>query len=64
MVISYGKQLLTTSEAAELLHYHVNTIRRLSDRGTLRSFRLGLRGDRRYSLQDVLRLSGELNAGK
>ena len=46
--------LLTTSEAASLLHIHINTVRRWGNLGTLPSFRIGPRGDRRFRKKDLL----------
>ncbi len=46
--------LLTASEVAELLHLHVNTVKRLGDRGELPFYRVCKRGDRRFRLEDVL----------
>jgi len=46
--------LLTTSEAASLLHTHINTVRRWSNLGILPSFRIGPRGDRRFRKEDIL----------
>lgn len=46
--------MLTASEVAELLHLHVNTVKRLGDRGELPFYRVCKRGDRRYRLEDVL----------
>jgi excisionase family DNA binding protein len=46
--------MLTASEVAELLHLHVNTVKRLGDRGELPFYRVCKRGDRRFRLQDVL----------
>ncbi len=45
--------LLTASEVATLLHVHVNTVKRLGDRGEIPFFRVSRRGDRRYRLDDV-----------
>lgn len=45
--------LLTAREAAEFLHVHVNTIKRLGDRGVLPFFRVSERGDRRYRRSDL-----------
>ena len=53
MVTNRYSTLLTTSEVAKILYYHVNSVRRLADSGTIRSFRIGSRGDRRFSRQDV-----------
>jgi excisionase family DNA binding protein len=46
--------MLTASEVAELLHLHVNTVKRLGDRGELPFYRVCKRGDRRFRLEDVL----------
>ena len=45
--------MLTTAEVARLLSVHVNTIRRWSNEGTLRSYRVGTRGDRRFERQEI-----------
>ena len=45
--------LLTTGEVAELLGIHQNTVRRWSDMGLIRSFRVSRRGDRRYKYEDI-----------
>ncbi|HEX9045164.1 MAG TPA: helix-turn-helix domain-containing protein [Candidatus Limnocylindrales bacterium] len=46
--------LLTATEVAEMLHLHVNTVKRLGDRGELPFYRVCRRGDRRFRLDDVL----------
>jgi excisionase family DNA binding protein len=46
--------LLTASEVAEMLHLHVNTVKRLGDRGELPFYRVCKRGDRRFRLDDVV----------
>lgn len=46
--------LLTASEVANLLHLHVNTVKRLGDRGELPFYRVCKRGDRRHRLEDVM----------
>ena len=51
-----GNTMLTVGEVSYMLHVHRNTLRRWSDRGLLRSYRLGSRGDRRYKYEDVSRL--------
>src|SRR3989304_7724154 len=48
--------MLTASEVAELLHLHVNTVKRLGDRGELPFYRVCKRGDRRFRLADGLPL--------
>ena len=53
MTNEVGK-LLTASEVADMLHLHVNTVKRLGDRGELPFYRVCKRGDRRFRLEDVL----------
>jgi excisionase family DNA binding protein len=45
--------MLTTSEVARKLNLHVNTIRRWSNQGILKAYRIGSRGDRRFKKQDI-----------
>jgi len=45
--------LLTTSDVARLLNIHINTVRRWSNEGKLRAYRLGSRGDRRFQREDI-----------
>ena len=54
MTVSELGPLLTASEVAEMLHIHVNTVKRLGDRGELPFFRVCRRGDRRFRLEDVM----------
>ena len=46
--------VLTVREVAEFLNIHVNTVRRWSNLGILRGYRIGPRGDRRFRRQDVV----------
>ena len=46
--------MLTASEVAAMLHLHVNTVKRLGDRGELPFYRVCKRGDRRFRLEDVM----------
>jgi len=46
--------MLTTSGVAKLLHIHINTVRRWSNQGILKPYRLGPRGDRRFKREDVM----------
>lgn len=45
--------LLTARQVARLLNVHVNTVRRWNDRGILKAYRIGPRGDRRFSKTDI-----------
>ena len=56
--------LLTVREVARLLHIHSNTVRRWSDRGLIRAYRISRRGDRRFKRADIARFLVELNASK
>lgn len=54
--------MLTTSDVARLLNVHMNTVRRWSNQGILRSYRIGSRGDRRFREEDIANfLSQESN---
>jgi excisionase family DNA binding protein len=54
MAINAIGPMLTASEVAEMLHLHVNTVKRLGDRGELPFYRVCKRGDRRFRLADVM----------
>ena len=56
--------MLTVKEVARLLHIHSNTVRRWSDRGIIRAYRITRRGDRRFRREDIARFLAELNATK
>ncbi len=45
--------MLTTSEVARLLNVHINTVRRWSNQGILKTYRIGSRGDRRFYREDI-----------
>ncbi len=45
--------MLTVREVARLRHVHPNTLRRWSNKGRIRAYRINPRGDRRYRLQDI-----------
>jgi excisionase family DNA binding protein len=53
MIVPPQDQLLTSGEVARILHLNVNTIRRWCDRGILKHYRIGTRGDRRIPLAFV-----------
>jgi excisionase family DNA binding protein len=46
--------MLTTSEVARVLNVHINTVRRWSNQGLLKAYRIGSRGDRRFKKEDVI----------
>ena len=48
--------MLTANEVARLLNVHINTVRRWSNSGRLRAYRIGTRGDRSFERIDVLSL--------
>ncbi len=48
-----SKVMLTTTDVAQLLGLHPNTVRRWSNKGVLKSFRIGARGDRRFWREDI-----------
>jgi excisionase family DNA binding protein len=53
MVYRGRNAMMTTSGVARMLHLHVNTVRRWSDRGILKPYRIGPRGDRRFKRDDI-----------
>jgi excisionase family DNA binding protein len=62
--MAYERQIrpmLTVREVAEMLHIHTNTVRRWSDQGVLRAYRITHRGDRRFRREDVALFLADLN---
>lgn len=53
------KPMLTVKDVARLLHVHVNTLRRWSDQGIIRAYRITRRGDRRFRQEDIARFLAE-----
>jgi len=51
--VNRAETMLTASELAHLLNVHINTVRRWSNRGILKVYRMGPRGDRRFSKDDI-----------
>jgi len=47
------ERMLTTTEVSRLLHVHPNTLRRWSNRGIIRTFRIGTGADRRFREDDI-----------
>ena len=54
--------MLTVGEVARLLHVHPNTLRRWSNKGRIKSYRINPRGDRRYRLRDIQGFLARLNS--
>jgi excisionase family DNA binding protein len=54
--------MLTVKEVARLLHVHPNTLRRWSNSGRIRAYRITPRGDRRFRREEITRFLAELNA--
>ncbi len=55
--------MLTVREVGQLLHVHSNTLRRWSDQGIIKAYRIGPRGDRRFRAEDIAVLLLEENKG-
>ena len=45
--------MLKVSDVARLLSVHINTVRRWSNQGMLKAYRVGARGDRRFRQEDI-----------
>jgi excisionase family DNA binding protein len=58
---SHEGTMLTVREVSQILHVHSNTLRRWSDRGIIKAYRIGPRGDRRFKLEDITCLLYEGN---
>ena len=48
-----SRVMLTTADVARFLGLHPNTVRRWSNKGLLKSYRISTRGDRRFRREDV-----------
>jgi excisionase family DNA binding protein len=53
--------MLTIHDVARLLNIHINTARRWSDQGIIKSYRITRRGDRRFRHEDIARFLAEYN---
>ena len=59
-----SETMLTARQVADFLQVHISTVRRWSDQGILRSYRVGPRGDYRFLLDEVVpHLLGEPQGG-
>lgn len=54
--------MLTTSEVAHLLNVHINTVRRWSNQGILKAYRIGSRGDRRFRSEDITNFLSKISS--
>lgn len=50
-------ELLTLSEASQILKVHPNTLRKWDKKGVLKAVRFGERGDRRYRKEEIEKLT-------
>lgn len=53
------KEYLRVSEASKLLGVHVNTLRNWDKQGLLKPARVGVRKERRYKREDVIKFLKE-----
>ena len=56
--------MLTVRQVADFLHVSICTVRRWSNNGTLKYYRVGSRGDRRYRKEDVLQFLEQSSRSK
>jgi excisionase family DNA binding protein len=54
-------KMLTTSEASLILNIHENTLRRWCDEGKLKYYRISIRGDRRFVIDDIISMSQKIH---
>lgn len=55
------RPMLTVRAVCRLLNIHRNTLRRWSDQGIIRAYRINSRGDRRFMREDINHYLAELN---
>jgi len=53
--------MLTVREVAQLLHVHPNTLRRWSNNGRIKAYRITPRGDRRFKREEIARFLAKFN---
>lgn len=49
-------ELMTLQEAADILHVHPNTLREWDRKGVFKAIRFGVRKDRRYRKDDIIKI--------
>jgi len=52
-----GDELLKLPQVCEMLKVHPNTLRSWDKKGILKAVRFGVRGDRRYKLNDIIKIT-------
>ena len=52
---SMGERMMTAQQVADFLQVSICSVRRWSDKGALKFYRVGSRGDRRYWREHVIR---------
>ncbi len=57
-----GSPMLTPDDVADFLSVHINTVRRWTNKGILKAYRIGPRGDRRFRQEDVASFLTEQSA--
>lgn len=62
-MVSYDRLtlILTVREVAHILSVHENTVRRWSNLGIIKPYRIGPRSDRRFVREDVMHLLARLH---
>jgi excisionase family DNA binding protein len=48
-----NSEMLSSTEVAQLLRVHPNTVRHWANKGLIHAYRLGSRGDRRFKREEV-----------
>ena len=56
--------MLSTAEVSRLLHVHPNTLRRWSNNGIIKTYRIGPRADRRFRQDDIDRFLVQLRENR
>jgi len=54
--------MLTVREVARLFHIHPNTLRRWSNNGRIKAYRITSRGDRRFKREEIAQFLAELSS--
>jgi excisionase family DNA binding protein len=51
--VGRGNAMLTARDVASLLSVDISTVRRWTNKGILKAYRIGPRGDRRFRQEDI-----------